>query len=310
MFDTKKSILQKLDATIFDKHQVEVFVKRDDLIHSVVSGNKWRKLKYSIAQAIHQKCDGIFTFGGAYSNHLVATAAACKSAGIKSIGFVRGEELTSESNATLKSCIDYGMKLVFISREEYALRNDKIYIDELKTEYPLYYFVPEGGSNYFGVIGCQEIWTEIDTQFDSVFVAQGTTTTSCGLLAGLPPLTKLHVVPVLKGFESIETMKSTLKWVLMDESFVDQLVEGILVHSDFHFGGYGKVTSELIEFIQMCSREFHIPLDPVYTSKAFYALYQNIVQGNLNGQKILFLHTGGLQGAVSYEKRLGVQFYV
>lgn len=310
MFDTKKSILQKLDATIFDKHQVEVFVKRDDLIHSVVSGNKWRKLKYSIAQAIHQKCDGIFTFGGAYSNHLVATAAACKSAGIKSIGFVRGEELTSESNATLKSCIDYGMKLVFISREEYALRNDKIYIDELKTEYPLYYFVPEGGSNYFGVIGCQEIWTEIDTQFDSVFVAQGTTTTSCGLLAGLPPLTKLHVVPVLKGFESIETMKSTLKWVLMDESFVDQLVEDILVHSDFHFGGYGKVTSELIEFIQMCSREFHIPLDPVYTSKAFYALYQNIVQGNLNGQKILFLHTGGLQGAVSYEKRLGVQFYV
>ncbi|NDF60513.1 MAG: 1-aminocyclopropane-1-carboxylate deaminase/D-cysteine desulfhydrase [Crocinitomicaceae bacterium] len=310
MFDTKKSILQKLDATIFDKHQVEVFVKRDDLIHSVVSGNKWRKLKYSIAQAIHQKCDGIFTFGGAYSNHLVATAAACKSAWIKSIGFVRGEELTSESNATLKSCIDYGMKLVFISREEYALRNDKIYIDELKTEYPLYYFVPEGGSNYFGVIGCQEIWTEIDTQFDSVFVAQGTTTTSCGLLAGLPPLTKLHVVPVLKGFESIETMKSTLKWVLMDESFVDQLVEGILVHSDFHFGGYGKVTSELIEFIQMCSREFHIPLDPVYTSKAFYALYQNIVQGNLNGQKILFLHTGGLQGAVSYEKRLGVQFYV
>jgi 1-aminocyclopropane-1-carboxylate deaminase len=310
MFDTKKSILQKLDATIFDKHQVEVFVKRDDLIHSVVSGNKWRKLKYSIAQAIHQKCDGIFTFGGAYSNHLVATAAACKSAGIKSIGFVRGEELTSESNATLKSCIDYGMKLVFISREEYALRNDKIYIDELKTEYPLYYFVPEGGSNYFGVIGCQEIWTEIDTQFDSVFVAQGTTTTSCGLLAGLPPLTKLHVVPVLKGFESIETMKSTLKWVLMDESFVDQLVEDILVHSDFHFGGYGKVTSELIEFIQMCSREFHISLDPVYTSKAFYALYQNIVQGNLNGQKILFLHTGGLQGAVSYEKKLGVQFYV
>ena len=310
MFDTKKSILQKLDATIFDKHQVEVFVKRDDLIHSVVSGNKWRKLKYSIAQAMHQKCDGIFTFGGAYSNHLVATAAACKSAGIKSIGFVRGEELTSESNATLKSCINYGMKLVFISREEYALRNDKIYIDELKTEYPLYYFVPEGGSNYFGVIGCQEIWTEIDTQFDSVFVAQGTTTTSCGLLAGLPPLTKLHVVPVLKGFESIETMKSTLKWVLMDESFVDQLVENILVHSNFHFGGYGKVTSELIEFIQMCSREFHIPLDPVYTSKAFYALYQNIVQGNLNGQKILFLHTGGLQGAVSYEKKLGVQFYV
>ena len=310
MFDTKKSILQKLDATIFDKHQVEVFVKRDDLIHSVVSGNKWRKLKYSIAQAMHQKCDGIFTFGGAYSNHLVATAAACKSAGIKSIGFVRGEELTSESNATLKSCINYGMKLVFISREEYALRNDKIYIDELKTEYSLYYFVPEGGSNYFGVIGCQEIWTEIVTQFDSVFVAQGTTTTSCGLLAGLPPLTKLHVVPVLKGFESIETMKSTLKWVLMDESFVDQLVENIIVHSDFHFGGYGKVTSDLIEFIQMCSREFHIPLDPVYTSKAFYALYQNIVQGNLNGQKILFLHTGGLQGAVSYENRLGVQLYV
>ena len=310
MFDTSKSILQKLDAAIFNKHQVEVFVKRDDLIHSVVSGNKWRKLKYSIAQAIHQKCDGIFTFGGAFSNHLVATAAACQNAGLKSIGFVRGEELSSESNDTLKRCAEYGMQLVFISREEYALRNDKVYVDELKNEYPLYYCVPEGGSNYFGVIGCQEIWTEIDTQFDAVFVAQGTTTTSCGLLAGLPPSTKLHVVPVLKGFESIETMKSTLRWVLMDESFVDQLVENVLVHSDFHFGGYGKVTSELVEFIQMCSKQFNLPLDPVYTSKAFFTLYQNIISGKLDGQKILFLHTGGLQGAVSYEKKLGVQFYV
>jgi 1-aminocyclopropane-1-carboxylate deaminase len=106
-----------------------------------------------------------------------------------------------------------------------------------------------------------------------------TTTTSCGLLAGLPPSTKLHVVPVLKGFESIETMKSTLRWVLMDESFVDQLVENVLVHSDFHFGGYGKVTSELVEFIQMCSKQFNLPLDPVYTSKAFFTLFVKKITG-------------------------------
>jgi 1-aminocyclopropane-1-carboxylate deaminase len=310
MFDTSKSVLQKIDFALFDLHQVEVVVKRDDLIHPEVSGNKWRKLKYSIAQAVHQKCEGIFTFGGAFSNHLVATAAACQNAGLKSIGFVRGDELNSESNDTLKRCAEYGMQLVFISREEYALRNDKVYVDELKIEFPLYYSVPEGGSNYFGVIGCQEIWTEVTTEFDAVFVAQGTSTTSCGLLAGIPNSTKMHVVPVLKGFDAIGTMKSTLNWFCMDESFVDQLVENVVVHSDYHFGGYGKVTSELIEFIQMCSKQLQLPLDPVYTAKAFFALYKNIINGKLNGQKILFLHTGGLQGAVSYEKKLGIQFYV
>ena len=134
--DSQKSVLQRLDKSQWLDNDIQVFVKRDDLLHPEISGNKWRKLKYNIEQAIHLHSEGIFTFGGAYSNHLVATAAAAKEFGLKSIGFVRGEELNSNSNDTLKRCAELGMDLQFLSREMYALHDDKMFVDELKLENP------------------------------------------------------------------------------------------------------------------------------------------------------------------------------
>jgi 1-aminocyclopropane-1-carboxylate deaminase len=305
----EKSILQLLQNKDWDERNIKVWVKRDDLLHPEVSGNKWRKLYYNIEQAKQYKSDGIFTFGGAYSNHLVATAFAAKESGLKSIGFVRGDELNKDSNHTLRRCADLGMELQFLSREMYVLRNDKQFIDELKLENPGFYAVPEGGANYFGIIGCQAIWKELPADIDHIFIAQGTTTTSCGLLLGLPEKTKLHVVPVLKGFDVQKTMRNHLNWFLFDENLASDLVAKVNVHEEFHFGGYGKYTPELLQFIKQTYQIHQLPLDPVYTAKAFYALEETLKSSKFDNQKVVFLHTGGLQGCKSIEEKENIRFF-
>ena len=296
-FITSSSILQPIDHSILNQHGVELYVKRDDLIHTEVSGNKWRKLKYNFEQFISSKKEQIMTFGGAYSNHLLATASACHLHNIPSIGIVRGEELTIESNPILERCNDLGMKLVFISRMEYGMRHDKEYLEEVSLEYPNSFIIPEGGANYMGIIGCQEIMNEISEEFDEVFVAQGTSTTSCGLL--LSNKTKvLNVVPALKGYESLLEMKQLLLRTGVEKELIDGLLEKVKVHDEVHFGGYAKVNEELLTFIQKINREMKLPLDKVYTSKAFYALINSVAKGTLDNKKVLFIHTGGLYNAI------------
>lgn len=295
LFDTSKSILQeiKLDSTL---RNVRLLVKRDDLIHPEVSGNKWRKLKYNIELVQFQKKDGILTFGGAYSNHLLAVAAACKLAGLKSIGVVRGEELTELSNDNLKRCTELGMELKFVPREEYDARNEKFVQETWKEDYPFYLLVPEGGANYYGMVGCQEIWKELPDEIDHLFVAQGTTATSCGLLVGLGENTKLHVVPALKGFDAKAEMTKQLFPFLIDEESIREYLGRVEVHSEAHFGGYGKWNRELVDFISNCEKEYDLPLDKIYTGKAFYALMHWLKQQNFESlQTIVFIHTGGLQ---------------
>jgi 1-aminocyclopropane-1-carboxylate deaminase len=296
IFDTHLSILQQIEIPDLLKRGIKLYVKRDDLIHSEVSGNKWRKLKYNIEQICQGKYEGVFTFGGAFSNHLLATASACHQLGLKSIGFVRGDELNVNSNNTLKRCHSLGMDVRFLPREEYTLRNDKEYIHELQSENTGYFLVPEGGANYLGVIGCQEIVKEIDIPIDHLFVAQGTTTTSCGILIGKNENTKLHVVPVLKGFHSRETMHEILKYALLDEEYASELISEVIVHSEDHFGGYGKYTDELVQFIHEMYHTYQIPLDFVYTGKAFYAMLKELLNGRYDNQTVVFVHTGGLQG--------------
>lgn len=296
LFDTGKSILQEihLDPVLF--RNVRLLVKRDDLIHPEVSGNKWRKLKYNIELAEHQKKEGILTFGGAYSNHLLAVAAACKLAGLKSIGVVRGEELHAESNPNLKRCAEWGMELVFVSRESYDERNEKRCQEGWKEAHPSYLLVPEGGANYYGIAGCQEIWKELPHDIDHLFVAQGTTTTSCGLLVGMKEDARLHVVPVLKGFDSMAEMHRNLFPFLVDEETIQEYLERVEVHPDAHFGGYGKWTSELLDFIVDCKTKYDLPLDKIYTGKAFHALMNWLEKQTFEQlQTIVFLHTGGLQ---------------
>ncbi|MNJ84504.1 D-cysteine desulfhydrase [compost metagenome] len=294
LFDTSKSILQEINLGSGFRN-VRLLVKRDDLIHSEVSGNKWRKLKYNIELVQFQKKDGILTFGGAYSNHLLATAAACHLAGLKSIGIVRGEELNENSNENLRRCSELGMELKFVSREEYDSRNEKISQETWKEEYPFYLLIPEGGSNYYGMVGCQEIWKELPERVDHLFVAQGTTTTSCGLLVGGSEHTEIHVVPVLKGFDSKAEMKKQLFPFLVDEETIIENLNRVVVHGESHFGGYGKWNDELLDFIGFCQKEYDLPLDKIYTGKAFYALMEWLkLQDFPTPQTIVFIHTGGL----------------
>lgn len=310
LYSTEKSILEKLSFPILEEKNIELFVKRDDLIDAEVSGNKWRKLKYNIEQALANKNNSIVTFGGAFSNHLVATAAACKLVGIRCIGIVRGEELNSNSNETLKRCTEYGMELKFVSRSEYALRNDSLYLKDIHLEYENSFVIPEGGANFYGMIGCQDIIKEIDQDFDHVFIAQGTTTTSCGVLMALSEKTKLHVVPVLKGFDSLSEMKNLLNYSLFDEELTEEILKRVEVHGDAHFGGYGKYTNELLQFIQEFYKEFRIPLDPIYTGKVMFELFECIKNNNIKDTSILFIHTGGVQGSKGVEDKEGIQLYI
>jgi len=296
LFDTSRSILQEIKPDSHRFRNVRLLVKRDDLIHPEVSGNKWRKLKYNLELAGYQKKEGILTFGGAYSNHLLAVAAACNLARLKSIGVVRGEELTSEGNENLKRCSELGMELLFVSRESYDERNEKSCQEGWKEAYPHFLLVPEGGSNYYGMVGCQEIWKELPVGIDHVFVAQGTTTTSCGLLLGSDENTTIHVVPVLKGFDSPAEMRKQLFPFLIDQDTIDDYMKRVEVHPEAHFGGYGKWTPELLDFISECKTEYDLPLDKIYTGKAFYALMTWLEEQDFEEpQTIVFLHTGGLQ---------------
>lgn len=296
-FQTEKSILQEIASPEWRERGIRVLVKRDDLLDPFVSGNKWRKLKYILQLAEHQKKEGILTLGGAYSNHLLATAAACSALGMRSVGLVRGEELTPESNDNLRRCARFGMELQFVSREEYAERDEKERQEIWKERDPHYLFVPEGGAMYHGLIGCQEIWQEIPEPVDHVFVAQGTTTTSCGLLLGAPERTKVHVVPVLRSFDALHEMRTLLYPFFVDNALVSEYLERVVVHADSHFGGYAKTTTELEAFIRSCREQWDLPLDAVYTGKAFHALVKALESSDYDGKTVLFLHTGGLMNA-------------
>jgi 1-aminocyclopropane-1-carboxylate deaminase len=295
MFDLSKSILQEIHPWFLNNTKKKLFIKRDDLIHPYVSGNKWRKLKYTISHVRQHQFDGMLTFGGAYSNHLLATASVGELYGIPTLGIVRGEELTAESNSMLTMCQEMGMKLHFIGRSEYSQRDDKSYLRYLNGRFPNYYQIPEGGSNYFGLIGCQEIIVECGCDFDSVFVAQGTTTTSCGILTSLSSKHKLHVVPALKGFHAINEMRGVLAGSAFELEWINEALQQVVVHSDHHFGGYGKYSNELLYFMERFYSETQVPLDPIYTGKAMFALMDHCIT-NHEEENLLFIHTGGIEG--------------
>lgn len=309
VFKVDRSIVQEIESEFLRQNNVKLFVKRDDLIHQEVSGNKWRKLKYNVLRAFEEKREGILTFGGAYSNHLIATASACNLIGLQSIGVVRGDELNEKSNDTLRQCAELGMHLVFITREEYSLRNEKYYQESLLLDYHNYLVVPEGGANYHGIIGCQEILKGSSNDITDVFVAQGTCSTSVGLLTALNADTSLHVVPVLKGYDSIAEMRLLMNRSGFEADFIEEILSSVIVHDNYHFGGYGKYTDELLLFIKNFYQSNDLKLDPVYTGKVMFALYDMINNGDLNGRNVLFVHTGGIQGCASIEEKSGISLF-
>jgi 1-aminocyclopropane-1-carboxylate deaminase len=266
---------------------ITLYIKREDLLHPFVSGNKFRKLKYNIAEAKKQNQSQLITFGGAFSNHIAATAFASYEAGIKSIGIIRGDELLDkiEENPTLKFAKKCGMQFEFVSREVYQNKEDISFQEDLKIKYGNHYLLPEGGTNALAVRGCEEILTQEDEDFDYICCSIGTGGTISGLINSAKPHQQIIGFPALKGdflSQEISKFAHNKNWKLI---------------SDYHFGGYAKVTSELISFINQFYSDNKIPLDPVYTAKMAYGVLNLIAKNYFpNNSKILMIHTGGLQG--------------
>lgn len=268
-------------------------MKREDKIHAFVSGNKFRKLKYNIAALEKQGLQGIVTFGGAFSNHIAAVAALGNAKGIKTIGIIRGEELISkiDSNATLKFAQAHGMTFEFVSRENYKLRNDANYLEQLKIKYPQFLILPEGGTNELAMKGCQEILTASDAEFDFIACCVGTGGTMIGLINSVLPHQKVLGFPALKEDflqKDICKFAQNNNWELI---------------RDYHFGGYGKTNHELISFINEFYDETKIPLDPIYTGKMVFGILDLIKNQYFEPHhKILMIHSGGLQGIEGFNQ--------
>lgn len=304
------SPLQELKSEFLKEKNIELWVKRDDLIHPHISGNKWRKLKYNIEAAKQTNKNTLLTFGGAFSNHIVATAAACAQAGLKSIGIIRGEE-PKYLNQTLQSAKAFGMHLHFISRSDYRLKTELDFIESLHQKFGAFCLVPEGGFGLNGAIGCSELLKEVPKlyEFTHIASAMGTGTTTAGLLLGSMPQQQIHGFSALKGGEFLRTEVESILHET-DKSKEDQksLLNKLELQSKYHFGGYAKIKPELVDFVNDFYKEYKLPLDLVYTGKMMYGLMQMIDAGYFQkGAKILTIHTGGLQGNQGFKERFGVE---
>jgi len=270
---------------------VKLFIKREDLVDYELGGNKWRKMKYNLEAAIQQNHDTLLTFGGAYSNHIYATAAAGKRLDFRTIGIIRGEA-HQPLNPTLQFASDCGMQLEYGSRSSYREKNQTEFIERLKEKFGRFYLLPEGGSNALALKGCAEIVNEFDQEFDYICSACGTGATLAGIISALRPHQKAIGFAALKGGDFLaDEIKNFLQ--LADSPPVAEW----LVNTDYHFGGYAKTTPELWRFIEQFKQDFDIPLDGVYTGKMFYGLFDLIQKGYFpEGSRIIAVHTGGLQG--------------
>ena len=293
---------ERISLPLLEKSGVELFLKREDLIHPEVSGNKWRKLKYHMLDLLEKPHNqGILTKGGAYSNHILATAAAAHAVNIASKAFIRGECI-EPLNPTLKRAQELGMEFHFVTRDAYKL--------PLKDLASIHFgdqpwvIIPEGGTDAKGIKGCTEILTEEDkTHFDTITVSFGTGGTASGLIQSLGAHQSIRIYPALRGMQVKDTLLG-----LADEHIG---LEKVQIISDYHFGGYAKIDKVLMNFIRDFEQGTGIPLDPVYTSKMIYGLLADIEKGNIPvGSRVLAIHTGGLQGRWGMEQRLGLDFRI
>lgn len=276
----------------------QIFLKPEFRIHPIVSGNKFRKLKYNLEHYHQCHFNGVLTFGGAYSNHIAATAAVGKALNIPTIGIIRGQELAQklELNPTLDYAKSCGMDLKFITRELYQQKDTAKFLKQLNETYPNVYILPEGGTNALAVQGCEEILTAQDQSYDIICCAVGTGGTISGIINSSLSSQKIIGFPALKGsFLSQDICKFATKnnWELSH---------------DYHFGGYAKVNPKLIEFMNSFKRNFGIPLDPIYTAKMMYGIFDLIEKRSISKTaKILAIHTGGLQSIKGMNQRLRQQ---
>lgn len=291
----KKTPLQKIEEPLFEKHGVTVHVKRDDLLHPQIQGNKWRKLKYNLLEARLKGYTTLLTFGGPYSNHIYSTAAAAKMFHFKSIGIIRGEQPKIES-ATLQFAASQGMELYYMDRAMYREKDKPESIESLRVQIGDFYLLPEGGTNILALEGAEEIVQEVDGEFDYICCACGTGGTLAGIVAGLNSSKKTIGFSSLKGDDTLSKNVNELTLRYCDKQF-----SNFQINFDYHFGGYAKVNEELIAFIKAFKHKHDIQLEPVYTGKMMYGVFDLISKGFFGkGSTIIAIHTGGLQGLNGY----------
>lgn len=281
----KTSFNQKIDYQ--NDYGIELYIKREDVLHDEISGNKFRKLKYNLDEAKRQGKSRLLTFGGAYSNHIAAVAAAGRDYGFETIGVIRGDELALkyQENPTLKKAMQDGMQFYFATRTQYRDKMNVVFLEKLQQQFGDFYVIPEGGTNQLAVKGCEEILTEEDEVFDFICCAVGTGGTISGIINSLQTHQKALGFPALKGdflYDDIRPYVKNQQWDLI---------------LDYHFGGYAKVSDELRLFIKEFNQKYLITLEPIYTGKMAFGVLDLISKGKFpEKSKVLIIHTGGLQG--------------
>ena len=294
MLESPSTPLQKIQHPLLKKYRVQLYIKREDLIHPLISGNKWYKLKYNLIAAKIQGFSRVLSFGGAYSNHLHALAWAGKEYGFETVGVIRGE-LIDPLNPTLCDVTAWGMKLHPVSRTDYRRRHDEDFVTQLRAHYQPCYVVPEGGANALALKGCAEIVEGVDEQldhYDYLCVPCGTGATLAGISQALKPGVRLLGFSALKKYTQfgvdIGRMYETADLPGRDNW---QIIDG------FHCGGFGKISIELIRFMTQWQDQTGIALDPIYTGKMMMGLFELLEGGFFKaGSSIVAVHTGGLQG--------------
>nr|WP_232821182.1 pyridoxal-phosphate dependent enzyme [Oceanimonas marisflavi] len=299
LFQHHLSPLQPVCHPLLKRHGLTLQIKRDDLLHASISGNKWRKLKYVLRQALSDKAAGVLSFGGAWSNHLHALAAAGHLLGLPTIGIVRGEPEYA-GNPTLSDAQGWGMKLEFIDRQGYRRRHDPDFLAGLANRYPGFYFIPEGGSCALALPGVAELWQELPP-CDELILPVASGGTLAGLLSARPAGTRVTGYAVLKGKGWLADTVSGLHPPAAGDP-------GWQLRLDHHGGGYARCNNMDRQAISALSEALAVPLEPIYSGKALLGLFRDIEAGHYApGSRLIFLHTGGLQGARSYtsSKRSG-----
>lgn len=290
----KPSILTKLGDPLLDEYQIELWIKRDDLLHPIISGNKWRKLKYSLDHALSLGSDTLISMGGPYSNHLHALAYAGKILGLKTKAFIRGEQPTTLTS-TLIDIQNWGMELSFVSRSDYKLLRQYKNCHDLPALKRSQYWVPEGGAQILALKGVAELVNEIDITYNILCVPCGTGATLAGIINAAPEKASIWGFAALKNAAFLESDVASLLPKISSDNWK--------VNLDYHFGGFAKKSTELLDFIKNFEDKTGIPLESVYTGKMLFGIYDLITKHTFKpGQRIIAIHTGGLQGKRGFTK--------
>ena len=287
---------QQIHDTLLKEKGVSLFIRREDLNHHLASGNKWHKLKYNLLEAKKRGNRQLLTFGGAFSNHIYAVAAASHAEGLKAIGIIRGEE-NLPLNPTLQFAQEKGMQLFYMDRLTYRNKNSPELLDKLKKQHGDFYLIPEGGTNTLAIKGCEEWAKGIEGNYDTICCPVGTGGTMAGLICGSEGEKRLFGFSALNG----DFLETDVQNLLQEYG---KPLANWEINVDYHFGGYAKVPATLRNFIHSFEEQHQIPVEPIYTAKMLFGIFDLIQRNYFSpGTKLLAIHTGGLQGNKGFDFR-------